>query len=98
MAAPPRWTGYAWAVAAAVLGTLVGYAIEARFDLVNIAMVYLLAVVIVALRYSHGPAVVAAVLALGLPSIPLAISLLGHFALFLALELTLLHRRTSRRS
>jgi branched-subunit amino acid ABC-type transport system permease component len=43
-------------------------------------------------------AVVAAILALGLPSLPLAVSLLGHFALFLALELTLLHRRTSRRS
>jgi hypothetical protein len=43
-------------------------------------------------------AVVAAILALGLPSIPLAVSLLGHFSLFLALELTLLHRRTSRRS
>jgi hypothetical protein len=42
-------------------------------------------------------AVVAAILALGLPSLPLATSLLGHFALFLVLELTLLHRRTPRR-
>lgn len=42
-------------------------------------------------------AVVAAVLALRLPSVPLAVSLLGHFALFLALELTLLHRKTSHR-
>jgi len=35
-----------------------------RFDLVNIAMVYLLAVVIVALRYSRGPAVVTSVLSI----------------------------------
>lgn len=34
-----------------------------RFDLVNIAMVYLLVVVIVALRYSRGPAILATVLA-----------------------------------
>ena len=33
-----------------------------RFDLVNIAMVYVLAVVIVALRYSRGPAVMTSVL------------------------------------
>jgi len=33
-----------------------------RFDLVNIAMVYLLAVVIVALRFPHGPAIVASLL------------------------------------
>ena len=33
-----------------------------RFDLVNIAMVYLLAVVIIALRYSRGPAIATAVL------------------------------------
>jgi hypothetical protein len=43
-------------------------------------------------------AVLTAVLALGLPSVPLALSLLGHFALFLVLELTFLHRRTSHRS
>src|SRR6185295_7979711 len=36
-----------------------------RFDLVNIAMVYLLAVVIIALRYSRGPAIVTAVLCVG---------------------------------
>lgn len=43
-------------------------------------------------------AVVAAILALRLPSVPLAISLLAHFSLFLVLELTFLHRRTSHRS
>jgi branched-subunit amino acid ABC-type transport system permease component len=40
-------------------------------------------------------AVVAAVLWLGLPKVPLAASLLSYFVLFLAMELTILHRRTS---
>jgi hypothetical protein len=42
-------------------------------------------------------AVVAAVLGLGLPKVPLAVSLLGHFVAFLVLELTILHRRTLSR-
>ena len=42
--------------------TLAGCAMQPRFDLVNIAMVYLLAVVVVALRFSRGPAIAAAVL------------------------------------
>jgi hypothetical protein len=41
-------------------------------------------------------AVVAAILWLGLPKVPLAVSLLSYFVLFLALELTILHRRTSK--
>jgi branched-subunit amino acid ABC-type transport system permease component len=40
-------------------------------------------------------AVVAGVLALGLPKIPLAISLLSYFVVFLVMELALLHKRTS---
>ena len=40
-------------------------------------------------------AVVAAVLGLGLPALPLAVSLLAYFVPFLAFELTILHRRTS---
>jgi two-component system sensor histidine kinase KdpD len=43
--------------------TLAGWAMHPRFDLVNIAMVYLLAVVIIALRFSRGPAIAASVLA-----------------------------------
>ncbi|HEY3073896.1 MAG TPA: DUF4118 domain-containing protein [Burkholderiales bacterium] len=50
--------GYAWAVGATAACTAAGMAMRGRFDLVNIAMVYLLAVVIVALRYSRGPAIV----------------------------------------
>jgi two-component system, OmpR family, sensor histidine kinase KdpD len=55
-------TGYAWAAGAAVLGTLAGLAMAPRFDPVNIAMVYLLAVVVIALRCSRGAAVAASVM------------------------------------
>jgi len=40
-------------------------------------------------------AVVAGVLLLGLPRLPLAVSLLSYFVLFLVLELSILHRRTT---
>jgi hypothetical protein len=40
-------------------------------------------------------AVVVAVMAFGLPKVPLAISLLSYFVVFLVMELALLHRRTS---
>ena len=40
-------------------------------------------------------AVVAGVLLLGLPKLPLAASLLSYFVVFLIMELTILHRRTS---
>ncbi len=56
------WSGYAWAIAGVLACTLAGLGMEARFDLVNIAMVYLLAVVVVAARFARGPAVAAALL------------------------------------
>lgn len=40
-------------------------------------------------------AVVGAVLALGLPKVPLALSLLGYFVVFLVLELAVLQRRAA---
>jgi len=40
-------------------------------------------------------AVVAGVLLLGLPKLPLVVSLLSYFVLFLVMELSILHRRTS---
>lgn len=55
-------SGYAWAVAAVAACTLAGMAMSPLFALVNIAMVYLLAVVVIALRFSRGPAVAASVL------------------------------------
>ena len=54
-----QWPGYAWAVGATAVCTLAGAAMRPRFDLVNIAMVYLLAVVVIALRFPRGPAIVA---------------------------------------
>ena len=41
-------------------------------------------------------AVVAGVVALDLPKVPLAIALLTYFVLFLVMELTILHRNTAR--
>lgn len=57
-----HWQGYAWAAAGAAACTLAGLAMRPRFDLVNIAMVYVLAVVVVALRFPRGPAIATAVL------------------------------------
>jgi two-component system sensor histidine kinase KdpD len=56
------WSGYAWAAGACAACTLAGLAMQPRFDPVNIAMVYLLAVVIIALRESRGAAIAAAAL------------------------------------
>jgi two-component system sensor histidine kinase KdpD len=56
------WTGYAWAAGACAASTLAGLAMRPRFDLVNIAMVYLLAVVVIALRHSRGAAIFVAAL------------------------------------
>jgi hypothetical protein len=43
-------------------------------------------------------AVVAGVLLLDLPKLPLAVSLLSYFVLFLVVEVTILHRRTTTAS
>lgn len=43
-------------------------------------------------------AVAALILGLGLPKVPLAVSLLSYFVLFLAIELAVLHRRTAETS
>lgn len=58
----PVWLGYAAAAAAALFCTLIGLLMQPRFDIVNIAMVYLLAVVAVALYASRGAAVFSAAL------------------------------------
>src|SRR5436305_1017673 len=54
--------GYVWALAATAACTLAGMLMSPLFELVNIAMVYLLGVVVVALRCSRGPAVAASLL------------------------------------
>jgi two-component system sensor histidine kinase KdpD len=58
-----RWLGYAWGVAATAACTLAGIWTSPLFELTNIAMVYLLAVVLIAARYGRGPGVAASVLA-----------------------------------
>jgi two-component system sensor histidine kinase KdpD len=62
MAGKHPWIGYACAAGAAILCTLIGLAMAPRFDVVNIAMVYLLAVVVVSLNFTRGAAAASAVL------------------------------------
>jgi len=57
-----RLVGYAWAIGAVAGATLAGLAMRPRFDVVNVAMVFLLAVVVVALRHARGPAIATAIL------------------------------------
>lgn len=56
------WQGYVAALLAAAACTLIGTLMVPRFDIVNVAMVYLLAVVVVALLFTRGAAVFAALL------------------------------------
>ncbi len=58
-----RWPGYAWGVMATAVWTALGALISPQFELVNIAMVYLLAVVLVAVRFGRGPAIATSFLA-----------------------------------
>ena len=58
----PPWHGYAWAVIASAACTVGSLAMSGPFHMVNIAMLYLLVVVIIALTFSRGPAVTASVL------------------------------------
>jgi len=57
-----RWPGYAVSIASVILCTLLGHFMTPAFELVNVAMVYLLAVVLVAFRSGRGPAITASVL------------------------------------
>ncbi|HWI09939.1 MAG TPA: DUF4118 domain-containing protein, partial [Burkholderiaceae bacterium] len=60
--APRARIGYLWAAAACGLTTLVALPLQPIFDLANIVMLFLLAVVGVAVRFGRGPAVLAAFL------------------------------------
>jgi two-component system sensor histidine kinase KdpD len=57
-----RWVAYGGAAGATAAATLVGLAMRPHLELVNIAMVYLLAVVAVALRFTRGPTIGASAL------------------------------------
>jgi two-component system sensor histidine kinase KdpD len=59
----PRWPGYAAGVIATAACTAIGLKLSPLFELVNIAMVYLLAVVLIASRWGRGPAVATSVFA-----------------------------------
>lgn len=59
--APVRWQRYAWSIVITLACTLLAFAMSGHFALVNIAMVYLLGVVIAGLRFGRGPSVVAAI-------------------------------------
>lgn len=56
------WHRYAWALAACVATTVITQPMLALFDLANIVMLFLLCVVLVAVRLGRGPAMLAAVL------------------------------------
>jgi len=58
-----RWHRYAWGVIAPAICTLAGLGMSPLFEPTNIAMVYLLAVALVAARYGRGPAIASSILA-----------------------------------
>lgn len=57
-----RWSGYGWAAGACALTSLLATGLLPYFDLANIVMLFLLAVVLVAVSQGRGPAVLAAFL------------------------------------
>lgn len=56
----PQWRGYAWAALSCVPVTLLAAPLIEHFALANIVMLFLLGVVLVALRHGRGPAALAA--------------------------------------
>ena len=59
---PIRWRGYVWTVAICAATTAFAALLMSVFDLANVVMVFLLAVVGVALRFGRGPGALAACL------------------------------------
>ncbi len=59
---PIRWSRYAWACVTTAVCTALALTIFPYFEPVNIAMVYLLGVVIAGLRFGRGPSVLTAIL------------------------------------
>lgn len=60
------WQRYAYAVGACVLTTLLALPMHGLFDLANIVMLFLLCVVLVAVRLGRGPSMLAAVLSVAI--------------------------------
>lgn len=59
---PVRWDRYGWAVAISGVCTLITLVMYPRFELSNLAMVYLLGVTVAGLRLGRGPSALTAVL------------------------------------
>lgn len=57
-----RWPGFMWALGASIAVTLLATPLHGLLELTNIVMLYLLAVVAVAMRFGRGPAAMAALL------------------------------------
>ena len=96
----PREAGVRWAVvsgaALAALNTILAYflALWSASRSTTVFMKAVLGGMLLRMAFMLA-AVVAGILILDLPRVPLVISLLAFFVLFLVLELTILHRRTS---
>jgi two-component system sensor histidine kinase KdpD len=58
---PPRYLRYVWAAAASLLTALIATPLVSYFDRANIVMLFLLTVVLVAVRLGRGPAVLATI-------------------------------------
>lgn len=61
-----NWSGYAKATAICAGAGLLATPLHGLFDLANIVMIFLLAVVLAAVRYGRGPAVLASFLSVGI--------------------------------
>ncbi len=58
----PRWTGYLWTIGYCAAATLIAWPLPHSLARVNIAMLFLLAVVLAAVRHGRGPAALASLL------------------------------------
>jgi two-component system sensor histidine kinase KdpD len=95
------WRGYVEAVATIALATLLAVPLRQYIEITNIAMLYLLSVVLVSVRAGRGPAVAASVLAVASfdffcvkPYLTFAVSdteYLLTFAVMLVIALTITH-------
>jgi two-component system sensor histidine kinase KdpD len=61
-----RWPAYLKALALIAVASFIGLQMTGRFELTNVVMVYLLAIVLVAARFGRGPSVIASILSVGL--------------------------------
>ncbi|MQR01542.1 DUF4118 domain-containing protein [Glaciimonas sp. GS1] len=99
--------GYVWAVGVCALVTLLATPITPYFDLANIVMLYLLAEVLIAIRFGRGPAILVALLSIASfdfffvpPRYSFAVSdfqYLLTFGVMLAVGLTITHLTTGLR-